>query len=232
MPNQYTIDLHQYFKPLFAAWPLEQNIILGEYGILDEQSYLYTKSNISVKNLDVDFKEIIDPTTSHRSFISVESSQTQTAASGENPLVRGLLEVSFSAKNSIFFNAANCRLNSIENKVALGKDLITKYLKGKWDINHVVVTDVLVSEATTIAISNTDSSQIRFSANQYPIRLSDASVSLSVISENGIVDKCDTAAGMTPLFGLCKIEKTIFGELQFNQLGAGDAPPIFYFKPD
>ncbi len=212
----YSDEVKKHFKVLYANWEPGGPIELGDYGIMDGNIF------IPMGKLKVDFPEFSgniiqiapDPTKDQKEFKSESGVEVNLAAKGSvSPagvtLAKAALEIKFSSKDSIFFNAAGCTTTRITNKAKVGEILKQLLKNGKWQKEYCVVTDLVEAGKTVIAISQSNNSAISFEADSPSIEkidLADASIKFNLTSEKSIGYKVDADDGLIILIGLCKIK--------------------------
>lgn len=212
----YTDAVHENFKPLYANWDPGTKISLGDFGVLRDQ--IFTRfGNIGDAPFSIQFEKIEDAKPDNKSFSSEESVEVKFNAKGSTTVsgvanAKATLDVSFSNKDAVFFNAAGCIHSMIRSKVTLGKDIMAAYNygDGEWQREWVIVSDLVTAKATTIAISSNDTASIVFEAkgDVDKIDLADAGLGLDVRSYSNIGYKVAADEGGVLLLGLCQIQST------------------------
>lgn len=229
--NLYTDEVKKHFKVLYANWIPGSPIELGDYGIMEGNIF------IPVGKLKNDFNEFqgdviqinADPLKDHNEFISESGVEVSFGAKGSvnsagTTLAKATLEIKFSNKNSIFFNAAECTTTRITNKAKVGEILKELLKNERWQKEYCVVTDLVKAGKTIVAISQSNNSGISFEADSpaiEKINLGDASVKFNLTSERSIGYKVDAVEGLDLLMGLCKIKNP------FLWWGGGFKPKTF-----
>ena len=210
MWDTYVTDLHDNFKSLYANWPPNVPVRLGDFGTLSSK-ILHVKGNIA-DIFGIKFKE--RPGTAERaqySYRSAESTEVTFKAQGQGGTggvsVNASVGISFSSKNAVFFNAAACEHRSIEDEISLGKEVMQLFETERWDDDWVIVTRLISSAATTIAIAASASASITFEAdaNVPKVDLANAGIKLSTSHEKNIGFSVATDA-LVPLLGYSKIQ--------------------------
>lgn len=212
----YSKELKKNFKILYANWEPGAPIELGDYGVMNGDIF------IPMGKLTEDFEEfqgnviktVLDPTKDHKSFKSEKGVDVNLKSKGTLNasgviLAKAELEIKFSSKDSIFFNAAECVTNRISNKAEIGKILKKMLKEKKWKKKYCVVTDVVKAGKTIIAISESNSSSISFKASSdevESINLADAAIGLDFKSESSIGYRVDAVEGLDIMIGLSKIK--------------------------
>lgn len=209
----YSDEIRRHLRPLFANWQPSQPIVLGDFGKLEGNIFIRLGN---VKKFDINFTDRSDDRKDQQSFASEGSTEVKFTAAGKGPTgvdVKANLEVNFSSKDSVFFNAAECRYSMIDDKVALGVAIMELYRAKKWDRAWAVVTDTIAAGATTLAVSGSSSSSIVFEAtgNVPNINLADASIGLAIKGARNVGYQVVAQQGLTPLIALSKIKPIFLG---------------------
>ncbi len=208
----YTKEIYDNLKPLHANWLPGKPVSLGDFGIMEGRLFIHVGN---IKELGISYEPRFDDTGDSISFASQGSAEIKFTAKGAGmvgdvPNANASLEINFSRENSLFFNAADCKYEMIKNKAALAAEIMKRYKQKNWERKWAVVTDLVHSKATTIAVSSSKSSSIILGAstNIKTIDLTDASLKLSIRKMKDISYKEVTTEGLIPLLGLSKIQPT------------------------
>jgi hypothetical protein len=206
----YSEEIHNNLRPLYANWEPTQPIALGDYGKLEDDIFIRFGN---VTDLGIKFGERKDNRKNQKFFTSKGSTEYNFNAAGSAPVggtvnVKANLEINFSSDRAVFFNAAECQYSMIDNKVALGDEVMRKYRKGEWKRSWAVVTDIIVAGATTLAVSGGTSSSVVFEAtgNVPNINLADASTSLMIKTARNVGYQIVATQGLVPLMALSRIK--------------------------
>jgi hypothetical protein len=214
--NLYTDQVKKHFKVLYANWEPGGPIGLGDYGILQKNIF------IPMGNLKNDYNEFKgnviqltpDPTKDLKEFKSESGVEVNLMAKGSlNPqgvtLAKATLDIKFTLKDTIFFNASGCTTTRIANKAKIGVILKNLLKEHNWKKEYCVVTDLVSVERTIIAISEGESSGIQLEAESpalEKINLADPSIKLSLNTEKNVGYKVAAEEDLNLLIGLCKFK--------------------------
>jgi len=216
MAEVYADSLHEHFKVLYANWPPAYTPQLGDYGVMKDNIFLRS-ANVK-ERFGIDF-QVREGKAEDMDFKSSDSVDVVFNAKGSGtvsggPTIKASMDITFSKKQSVFFYAADCRSKSIENKAALGDELLKLFEKKMWNEHFVVLTDLIDAGATTVVISGGDNSSISIEASSDAvptINLANAGLDLSVKRESNVGYKVVAGKGLVPLIGFCAVETYIFG---------------------
>jgi hypothetical protein len=233
LASDYCDQMKSNFKILYAAFPPNEPLKLGDYGLLNDTVFVRI-GNVSDLQVDIGTPREFPDQKSNLDFSSEGSVEIDFHGKADtaNPPIKAGIDISFSSKHSVFFNAAGCVPTSIADQVALGSKIFALRDAGKWQDKFCVITSLMKAENTTIAVSSSSNSKISFDASSDKIAnidLTDASLSLSVTHIKDVSLKVTTSGGLTPLLGLSGIHQGIFspdkfGPFQFLSTGAAVAP--------
>ena len=221
---QYCEQIKNHFKVFYATFPPNQPYELGDFGILNDEVFVRLGN---VKNrfgltFQVRAGEAKSPAIDFTSkgSVAVDFRTKAEAAIGTVPVKAGL-DITFARENSVFFNAADCTLDSVEDQVALGEQIIKLYEQKKWEKKYAIVTGVLRAKSTTAIVSSSSNSSISLDAESPDIpaiNLADASLKLSVKRVKDVALKIVTEGELVPLMSLSKIQGGFFSEGDFGPL--------------
>jgi len=233
--DRYVKLLYQRYQH-FAAWLPNTKVLLGDVG---EVNGKYFKRKTSLNALGVEFATRRGAKSMSFNDDLTSGLRVQAAAAGEPiagvlpPLGRTGVSIEFTSQGAFLFHAADCYIDEIEDKVAVGKALVDLHREGMWDIRWSVVDTVIRAGSSTILISNSSRASLELSAKAGVelSNLGNPELGLQVSSERGDVTLFLAEQGLTPLFRLSRFSyswidwllakpKTIY----FGGTG-GDGPP-------
>ena len=219
----YCEDIRKNFKTLYAAWPPNEPLRLGDFGVLKDDVILQRLGNIE-DAFAISFKQRKNPDrVSNFDYASSDSTTIEFHAKGDGtpggaPIKAGL-DISFSSKHAVFFNAAKCIPTSIEDQYTLADKIMELYDAGKWHKEFVLVTGLMDAGATTVIISGSSNSSISLEASSDKVAnidLADVSIKLGITKAKDIAFKVVTEKSLTPLVGLSKIHGGILEDDHFG----------------
>lgn len=214
--KKYTREMRRQLG-YFATWLPGTPLDLGDIGVF--KNNIFTKiSNLSDFNISFEIEE--DANTSDIEHHSAGSVSLSTKASGKTiegstlgELDMGIA-VQFSRQNAILFKANNAKSPSIKNQIDLGRTIVQLFKDGKWDKNWSVITELVVSESTSVIISSSSKGKIDLKAtgdvsiNKIDIASAEATFELAYSKD--LSTKIIAQQGMTPLFKVSKIKSRLF----------------------
>ena len=137
---------------------------------------------------------------------------------GGTPVAKARAEVSFSAADAIFFNAAGCTVEEVEDQVALGREILSLFRQRQWNDDWYVVTRVVRAASSTIAVAQSAGASLRLEArgDEPQLDLANAGAKLVTASRSGVENVVVSEDGLTPLIGLSHVRRRILGGPVFN----------------
>lgn len=211
----YANSVRKNQKVLYGVWEPGLPVHLGDYGTMVGNIFV-PQGNLSdikeMKNVKINIRT--DDTKDEKFFISQKGVQFDLKPKGSAPVqgipVNASIDINFTKENSIFFNAAECHFEMIENKFQIGQKLLElhKNNPAKWKREFVLVTDRVVAKRGLILISTSNDYAVSFEADaKFPvIDLANAALGLKLKSQRSSGYKYVTEEGLIPLIGLSKIQ--------------------------
>lgn len=204
-------------RVLYGVWEPGFPVQLGDYGVMNGNIFVHLGNISDIEEMN-DFEIIkrLDDTKDEKFFTSQKGVQfeikPQVSATVDGIPINASITINFTKENSIFFNAAECQFEIIDNKYQIGKKLleIHKKDKNKWKREFVLVTDRVLAKRALILISTSNDYSISFEADaKVPtIDLAKASLGLNMKSQKSSGYKIVTEEGLSPLIGLSKIQSS------------------------
>lgn len=226
MNLSYTSELKDKFGYL-ATWLPNVELALGDVGILHRDRFEHTTT---LEHLHIPFVlrergEPIDLEYQSQGCLRVDLGGSAKDAGSTLALADGDLRVriDFSRENSVLFLARGCRTSFIEDRAELGNAIRRRYERGEWAKDHVVVTELVETDATTILIARQSGAHVELEANAGIggdiIRLADASLGLVVRSSFGVGLQIIGKSRLTPLFRASGLRRRLWGGPRFRSQG-------------
>jgi hypothetical protein len=139
----YTTGVYDNLQPLYANWFPDTPVKMGDYGILNDRQFVPI-GNIGDAAIGIAFKVRSSTDKSQINFSSSDSTKvTLTAAGSVNASggvnVKASLEIDFSSEEAVYFNAAECVYNMVDDKVTLGNSIMALFNNGAWNRDWAIV---------------------------------------------------------------------------------------------
>lgn len=228
--KQYTNEMKRKFG-YYATWNPGVPLQLGDIGTFKKN--VFTRlSNIMDEGINFDTRE--DNTKTPLEHNSQGSVSVTTKLSGTIAPIGSVLTnmdagiiVEFSKENATLFKANNTTSPSIKDAIKLGDEILKRYNDGKWEKDHVIITELIVAESATVIISNGANGKIELKANADigvpSLDIANADLKLTPQFSRGLETKIVCAEGLTPLFKVMGIKTGIFKQPSFETSDSVDS---------
>jgi hypothetical protein len=236
--QQYCKQLRRHLTGLHANFPPNRALALGDFGV-NRDDVFHRLGNI--QQLGISFSVIDGAPTSNVLFKSEGAVDVEFIGKGEmtpaGAAARAGLDIRFSRKDAVFFNAAGCTMPQIDDVNAVGRALIERLHRGEWDSSFLVVTSLVRAARTTAIASTSSGSEVKLEATADTISnidLADANLSLQIKRSRNTALEIVTASAQTPLMELSQVRgwlRDTFGPAALT--APSEAPPEpFVFVAD
>jgi hypothetical protein len=217
----------------FATWLPNTRVELGDVGVRQGRIF---KRLTSLADLGIEFgiRRGKDPTDfTHTSSSGVN---LKLGAAADASAAGAQLAVEFDQQGAFVFQAVGCRVDEIDNRLAVGQQVLELHGQGKWDADWCV-TDTTVSAASaTIIVASSAKASLGLTART-PIQISSLArvdAGISVSAQAGDVLHFIAAKGLVPMFKVSRVKQSFLaklfgGELTFG--GPGDESAEEPFEP-
>jgi hypothetical protein len=210
----------------FASWLPNANITLGDVGTKNGK---YFQRLTSLTQLGIPFKvrkgtQPTDFDYAYRSTINAQARASGGVSVGTpGSLAEGSMEIEFGQEGAFLFEADHCLIDEIEDKVTLGRTILNLYQNDAWDGNWVVVHSLVTAQNTTIFVANSRNARLELSA-KVPLslgNLANPSAGLTIRAQSGDVTRFVAEKGLTPMFKLSNIDRSILALFKKKQITFG-----------
>jgi hypothetical protein len=224
--RQYAREMNEKFG-YFATWLPNVRVKLGDVGVVREHVF---EPVSSLEQMGIAFVIDRDSQAADLDYTSSDAVSIETKVSGavHDPAAAadGSINISFSRANAVVFQASGCVTSKISDVRSLGDQILSLYHRDEWDLDHVVVTDLITAVGATILISNGQNAHIDLAlkgqAAPAMAKLADANANVTVTRAVGIGTRIVGAAGLTPLFKAAGVRRRILRDDQFARREAND----------
>lgn len=182
------------------------------------------KSNL--KYLSVKWKTLRGSAQSTYGVTSGSGAKVSLGSRGEIgpsgvPLAKACVLVSFSRVGSVFFNAAGCTVDEVDDHVALGRAILGLFKDKRWDDDWYVITRIVHATSMSMAIADDEGATLKLEVvgNNSQIDFADSSLKMKATAFEKVSNVIVTEDAMSPLLGLSRLRRRIFGSPKF---GAAD----------
>jgi hypothetical protein len=204
-----------------ATWNPGLPLKIGFIGKLDTAGSFTVFSSLEREGiiaevLSDDSKSEMDYTSSDKVSVNAKLSGTVPAAGSVLSNLDAGFDISFNSEKAIIFKASGVVTDQITNIGAIEKQILGKYADGSWDKELLVITQLVRTDAATIIISTSSSGKLELKANAgigagTGLKITDASLDLSVASEKGSSIKFISENGLTPLYRVMGVRDPLIG---------------------
>lgn len=197
-----------------ANWFPNSKINLGDIGVMDGYNFKQI-SSLDESKLNFTIRDSEKSVDFSYSFQAELTSEFNAKVEVLNSIEAGGLKINFTNSGSFVFEATNCVVTQIENKLTLGEEIKKLYKNNNWQLEWVIIDTIITSGSSTILISNSNNSELELSAsaNIPKISLTDAGIGLKIKSQKGELTKFIAAQGLSPLFKTSKVKSSFLSRL-------------------
>lgn len=185
---------------------------LGDYGTY--KNGIFERIG-NINDLDISFDVVGDDLEDKYSFTSGATLDFTgaAAATAGAAAVKASVSISFSKSDMVYFNAIGCKTTGVGNIDKMEEAIRAgdKADKFKWKNSYHVITSLVTSSQTVVAISTSNSASISFAAKSPEIarvNLADASCDLALAGSKDVGFSVDAEKGLQVLFNVTKVRGT------------------------
>lgn len=222
MPASYTNYLNHIAtcSGYRANWEPNRPLEIGMVGLVTNGIF-DVQTSLQRQGLKPDILNDIRP--GQLDYTSGNTVSIQTKVSGEAPIAGSIMSnldagfiIELKSANAVVFKAENTLTHQIENMAELEPAIIDKFNDGTWKKDWVIITQLQEATSATIIILNSSNSKIELKANggvaTGELKLTDASLGLSVAKETGSNFKFIAQNGINPLYRVMGIRHPLFSK--------------------
>jgi hypothetical protein len=205
----YTKEMAKKFGYL-ATWAPGVPLKVGDIGILRQN--LFRRIG-GLEDCKISFEVRADTSPTSLSHVSDGKVTINFKPEGALSLPNSVLKqiqagftIEFSNENAIVFEANGCLNPSIQDQITLGQKIIDLYIKGQWNKDWVVITELVKTDSATVLISAAKEAKIEISVSgsisATNINLGDASANMKIEYMRNMHTRIIAEKGqsLTPLF--------------------------------
>lgn len=223
-----------------ATWEPNKPLFVGAIVKL-EKGVTSLHSSLEKEGIKMDTKA--DTSEGSEDYSSNESVQISVKLSGQAPVLGSTLSqldagfsIDFSSDKAVVFQAEKTITHQISNLGEIEAEILKRVKEGSWQKDWCLVSEVVEATSATIIISQSSNSKLDLKATgnvgAKNLKLTDASLGLSVASQKGSILKIIAANGITPLYRLRGFKKSWpFGKPGFEVKDSEEALDEIAFDP-
>jgi hypothetical protein len=188
------------------TWLPNTPVRLGDVGVLSSNGYERLRS---LADFGISFHSRDSISSGSLEYISASEVSVMVKQEGQLPVgtsslaqADGGITVIFGGTGAVLFQAAGCSISSIEDQHLLSDRLLALHAEGRWNIDYVVVTELVQAERTSVLISSANFAAAEFKVNGSFLSASlvSANTDLKLIRSHNIGTQIVMEGGLTPLF--------------------------------
>jgi hypothetical protein len=230
-PFTYYLD-HMHKRSGFRAiWDPGRTMELGYVGKLDGHGSFTVYTTLEDEGIPI--KKNPGSSLIDEDYSSEEGIDISAKLAGEAPILGSTLtaaeagfNIQFTKRDGVVFKTVGQSTEEIINMAEIEKAVLDKYATKNWEKDWFIITKLVRAQSGTIIISNSSKCTLDLKAKTDvgagQIKLTDASLGLSLSKESGSSMKFIARAGITPLYSLMGVSHPMFFRAQFKDKGASD----------
>jgi len=211
-----------------ASWDPGRLLKIGYIGKLDKYGVFNVFSSLEKEGIPVEV--LTDPSSIEMDYTSHGSIIISAKLSGSAPVAGSAFteaeagfSFEFKSEKSVVFQTSGHKTMQLTNLAEIERQILTKYDNGNWDKDWLIITQLVEADCATIIISNSNNGSLDLKAKAnvgtQQLKLTDASLGLTVAKEHGSTLKYITQSGLTPLYRVMGIRHPLFAEPKLNTRG-------------
>ena len=200
----------------FANWLPNRPVAVGDVCVMDGLTFkqVTTLDAIGIKCRIRKGNRRIDFAHSSESGVALQS---KVSGEFEGTVGEGKIEVEFSKQGGFVFRAIDCTIDDMEDRESVGRSILAAHRRGSWNTEWLLIDTLVSARKTTVLISHSASAKIELLAST-PSGLDVARLDggLSVTAQRGEITTFLAVGGLTPMFGVSRLTRTIVDALVGN----------------
>jgi hypothetical protein len=209
---KYAVEVHKKFKNYWPTWLPGERLKVGDYGELQHGILFKRLGRLSDCGVSEEALKA-NPAAGHDDLLFRSKGKVRVKLQGSAgnavpglgiPVGEAGARLTFTHANSSFLAAVGVKAHTLRSEQRLRTELRTKVEEGSFQLEHVVVTDVLRADAGRVFISDSASQEVMLRAKTAlgpePIELVSAGAQMSVVHQSEDILAYGGKRGMTPLF--------------------------------
>lgn len=220
--DHYLNEIHTKYR-YRPTWPPDKELRLGDVGVYDDGVF---RRQATLDDFDIDFDTRTDEDPAGYGYQSGRGITMQSKAEGESPEgfeaigeAAAGLRIEFNQGDTIVFAASACRIQEIDNKLAV-KRAITERAdeNGEWQPEYAVITELVEAGSTTVLIADSAGGAVELQGTS-SINLGGAGIAsleadIEAVYAENLLQKTVASENATPLFGTTKLNKDLWERLR------------------
>lgn len=241
--QRYTRELYERFGYL-GSWTPGTPHALGDVGVVTGNVFSRLSSLNSLQigfDIRPDRSEEVLWHASESGVTTMFKAAGAAAPAGTSlPTAKAGVAIEFKAGGGVVFVARGCRTTSIEDQIALGDILVSRYRAGAWELDRAVVTELVSAESITVLVSESSGGRVELvaeaNAELNTWNLADASAGLTINASSSMHTQIVAQGAVTPLLRVRRIQRRLLGrpKLRMREGSPADAGEFNFveFEPE
>ncbi|WP_160716775.1 hypothetical protein [Chitinophaga solisilvae] len=219
-PQQYYLKYIHKETGYRATWDPGRELRIGDVGKLQPDGSFSVHTSLEKEGIKAEVRgdhsaADMDYTSGSKVSIDVKLKGSVPAAGSVFSQVDAGFDIGFSSDKAIVFKASGFKTLQIVNLAAITDAILDKYKNGTWKKDWHVITNLVQADAATIIISTSSSGRLELKANAdigagAGLKITDANLGLTTVSEKGSNIKFIAQQGLTPLYNIMGIHEPWF----------------------
>lgn len=226
LATTYSREMREKFGGYRAVWVPGVPLALGDICTL-EDDVLHRIGNLaSLSGFQAKLTERPDTTPDEIQFTSSQSVSVEFKAAGvATPAGSALatldagFHVKFNRASATFFTAVGCTNPTLEDQLAVAREIIRLFQAGQWNSGWRVVTEVVRADSMTLLISQSKNAAVDIKAKASigaTTNIAEVDAGLSIASSRDMHTSIVAKGGLTPLVRTRRVKKKLFGKPSFG----------------
>jgi len=219
-PNIFYITLMNRNTGYRATWNPNVRLKIGMVGKIDKTGVFNVYSSLEKKGIPAEVMS--DNAKVEMDYTSHDSVSITSKLAGSAPVAGSVLSnanagfsVDFKSDNGVVFQTSGYTTHQLTNLAEIEAQVLNQYKSGGWEKDWLIITQLVEADSATIIISNSSNVHLDLQATANAgapgLKLTDASLKLAVVREQGSSMKYLAESGLTPLYRVMGIRHPLFG---------------------
>lgn len=243
LASTLTRTLRKHFKPFYTNFPPGRPLELGDVGFLRDKQFI-RQGNL--RDIDGISPITVRPDSNGNHYEFSSSGEVSLGFTGKGQVdatgvvaAKAKVDISFSKKRAVFFNAADCTVESIDNLLVVGDEVMSLWREKRWNPRMVIVTTLVRAGNMTLVVSGSSGASIEIQADADAVQdldLTDAGIGLTARSSKSLAFKSVGETGHNPLLSVSGVRKRFWRPDDFTlksiAVEGAEANPPWYIDHD
>jgi hypothetical protein len=222
--ESYAQEIRSRWGQYLVDWPPGATLRIGDYGVVIKG--VFHKEGNLASDYQVQFATDPippNPAISHYSHFSKDAVKVTFRTRGRGgaqagAAVKAGLDLMFHKENSVFFNAAGCRVEMMSSPAMLRSRIMNLLDQGRWDYQWHVITRLIRSSSCTVLVASSGGATVSLDVNgNVPaVDLGDANLRMTVTSAEKMASDAVVTGDATPLLGCHRLKSKFLDGIKWT----------------